>query len=91
MQIIDNLEANRRGPYGGGIGHVGFTGAMDMALALRTMVISTADKDTVYRYDRSGNSSAHSRREWVVHIQVRPGCGWLAGVKGDLRMGRKAG
>jgi hypothetical protein len=37
MQIIDTLEPSRRGPYGGGIGHVSFTGGMDMALALRTM------------------------------------------------------
>lgn len=42
MQIIDELEVARRGPYGGGIGHVSFTGGMDMALALRTMVIPTA-------------------------------------------------
>ena len=41
MQIIDRLEVNRRGPYGGGIGHVSFTGSMDMALGLRTMVIPT--------------------------------------------------
>jgi anthranilate synthase component 1 len=26
MQIIDELEVNKRGPYGGGIGHVSFTG-----------------------------------------------------------------
>lgn len=26
MQIIDELETLRRGPYGGGIGHVSFTG-----------------------------------------------------------------
>ena len=26
MQIIDELEVNRRGPYGGGVGHVSFTG-----------------------------------------------------------------
>ena len=37
MQIIDSLEVARRGPYGGGVGLVGFTGEMDMALALRTM------------------------------------------------------
>lgn len=41
MQIIDALESSRRGPYGGGIGHVSFTGGMDMALALRTMVRAT--------------------------------------------------
>jgi anthranilate synthase component 1 len=27
MQIIDELEVNKRGPYGGGIGVVGFSGA----------------------------------------------------------------
>ena len=27
MQIIDVLETTRRGPYGGGVGSVGFTGA----------------------------------------------------------------
>lgn len=39
MQIIDELETTRRGPYAGGIGAVGFNDNMDIALALRTMVI----------------------------------------------------
>ena len=39
MQIIDELETTRRGPYAGGIGMVSFTGDMDIAIALRTMVI----------------------------------------------------
>ena len=39
MQIIDELEPTRRGPYAGGIGGVGFGGDMDIAIALRTMVI----------------------------------------------------
>ena len=39
MQIIDELEPTRRGPYAGGIGVVGLGGGMDIALALRTMVI----------------------------------------------------
>jgi anthranilate synthase component 1 len=73
MQIIDRLEANRRGPYGGGIGHVSFTGSMDMALGLRTMVIPTTRDDTIYRYnrDQTGKGATSSRKEWVVHIQVR--------------------
>lgn len=33
MQIIDRLETNKRGPYGGGFGHVSFTGvAMRLTL-----------------------------------------------------------
>ncbi|MCC5830577.1 MAG: anthranilate synthase component I [Phycisphaeraceae bacterium] len=39
MQIIDELETTRRGPYGGAVGYVDFAGNMDMAIALRTMVI----------------------------------------------------
>lgn len=57
MQIIDKLEVNQRGPYGGGMGYVSFTGAMDMALALRTMVIPTAHYDTLYRYRSFGYPS----------------------------------
>jgi anthranilate synthase component 1 len=68
MQIIDELEVNKRGPYGGGVGHVSFTGAMDMALGLRTMVIPSAAGDTMYSY-----RGADSRREWAVHIQVGGG------------------
>lgn len=69
MQIIDELEASKRGPYGGGIGHVSFTGGMDMALALRTMVVPTAMSDALYSYDDGGKS----RREWRVHLQAGAG------------------
>ena len=41
MQIIDELEPVRRGPYGGGIGYVSLDGDMDIALALRTIVVPT--------------------------------------------------
>ena len=68
MQIIDELELAKRGPYGGGVGHVSFTGGMDMALALRTMVIPTAAADTFYEYGPD-----RSRREWVVHLQAGAG------------------
>ena len=72
MQIIDELEAARRGPYGGGVGLVGFTGEMDMALALRTMVVPTAATDTMYDYGSSDRGGA-PRREWVVHLQSGAG------------------
>ena len=69
MQILDELEPTRRGPYGGGIGIVAFTGEMDMALALRTMVIPTASTDCLYDY-KGSRGSGKPRREWTVHIQV---------------------
>jgi len=39
MDIIDELEPTRRGPYAGGVGYVDFSGNMDTCIALRTMVI----------------------------------------------------
>jgi len=39
MQIIDELEPTRRGPYAGAVGYADFSGNLDMAIALRTMVI----------------------------------------------------
>jgi anthranilate synthase component 1 len=38
MQIIDELEPTRRGPYGGAVGYIDFAGNMDTCIALRTMV-----------------------------------------------------
>jgi anthranilate synthase component 1 len=39
MEIIDELEPHRRGPYGGAVGYVDFSGNMDTCIALRTMVV----------------------------------------------------
>ena len=39
MQIIDQFEKTRRGPYAGAVGYVDFSGNMDTCIALRTMVI----------------------------------------------------
>ncbi len=38
MQIIEELEPTRRGAYCGCIGYIGFDGAMDMNIAIRTLV-----------------------------------------------------
>ena len=39
MQIIDEVEPHKRGPYGGAVGYIDFTGNMDTCIALRTLVI----------------------------------------------------
>ena len=59
MQIIDELEPVKRGPYGGGFGYVGLNGEMDIALALRTMVVPTALRTP--------------GGEWTYHIQAAGG------------------
>jgi anthranilate synthase component 1 len=68
MQIIDELEPIRRGPYGGGFGYIGLDGQMDIALALRTMVVPLSLHDRangtwVYHLQASGGIVADSRAE----------------------------
>ena len=62
MQIIDELEPTRRGPYGGAVGHADFAGNLDMCIALRTMVITPAQATT-----------PDSGPRWKVHIQAGAG------------------
>ncbi|MCC6446088.1 MAG: anthranilate synthase component I [Armatimonadetes bacterium] len=38
MEIIEELEPHRRGPYGGAVGYFGFSGDMDTCITIRTLV-----------------------------------------------------
>jgi anthranilate synthase component 1 len=62
MQIIDELEKVRRGPYGGGLGWVSIDGEMDMALTLRTIVVPV-----------SQHEPGHPEGAWMYHIQAAGG------------------
>ncbi len=74
MEIIDELETTRRGPYAGAFGYVGTGGAMDMALTLRTIVIKdgrmhlqagagvVADSDPASEWQECLNKLAALRR-----------------------------
>ncbi|XP_023007064.1 anthranilate synthase alpha subunit 2, chloroplastic [Cucurbita maxima] len=69
MELIDQLEVTRRGPYSGGFGGISFSGDMDVALALRTIVFPTNTRyDTIYSY-----KDANRRMEWVAHLQAGAG------------------
>jgi anthranilate synthase component I len=39
MEIIDDLEPTKRGPYAGVVGYLDFSGNIDTAIAIRTMII----------------------------------------------------
>ncbi len=51
MQIIDDLEPTRRGPYAGAVGYFSYTGNMDMAIAIRTLFF---DKKKAYMQAGAG-------------------------------------
>jgi anthranilate synthase component 1 len=40
MEIIAKMEPEKRGPYAGAVGYFSFSGNMDMAIAIRTMVVN---------------------------------------------------
>lgn len=80
MQIIDELEPTRRGPYAGGIGLIGFNGDMDMAIALRTMVVPTAKrKNSQWRIDIQAGAGivmdSVPELEWKETINKAAGLG----------------
>ncbi len=62
MEIIDDLEPTKRGPYGGAIGYVSFQDHMNMALALRTMVVP-----------KKSRKDANGRKEWLYMLQAGAG------------------
>jgi anthranilate synthase component I len=74
MEIIDELETVRRGPYAGAFGYVGVNGAMDMALTLRTAVITNgkihlqagggvvADSDPEFEFNESNQKLGALRK-----------------------------
>ncbi|XP_057503610.1 anthranilate synthase alpha subunit 1, chloroplastic-like [Actinidia eriantha] len=69
MELIDQLEVTRRGPYGGGFGGISFSGDMDIASALRTIIFPTGTRyDTIFSY-----KDANIRQEWVAYLQVGAG------------------
>ena len=47
MEIIDSLEPSRRGPYAGVVGYLDFSGNLDTAIAIRTMVVDGAGRASV--------------------------------------------
>ena len=61
MQIIDEVEPTRRGPYGGAVGYVDFAGNMDTCIALRTIVWKSGDLRRAGRRGRRRGFGAGER------------------------------
>jgi len=69
MEIIDELEPHRRGPYAGAVGYIDFSGNMDTCIALRTIVVQNdhayvqvgagivADSDPEFEYQETLNKA----------------------------------
>ncbi|HJR77427.1 MAG TPA: anthranilate synthase component I [Nitrospiraceae bacterium] len=69
MEIIEELEPTRRGPYAGAVGYFSFSGNMDMCINIRTVVIKgrqayiqagagiVADSNPEYEYEETCNKA----------------------------------
>ena len=69
MEIIDELEPDKRGGYGGAIGYLSYTGDLDTAIHIRTVVVkdgkvhvqagggTVADAKPAYEYNESVNKA----------------------------------
>ena len=47
MEIIDDLEPTKRGPYAGVVGYLDFSGNIDTAIAIRTLVVGDDGRASV--------------------------------------------
>ena len=68
MQIIDEVEATRRGPYGGAVGYADFAGNMDTCIALRTMVALKTKAGSEERAAEGEKAGG-----WRYHLQAGGG------------------
>ena len=70
MEIIEELEETRRGPYGGAVGYFSFDGSMDMCITIRTLLMQNgaisvqagggivADSDPTAEYEETIHKAA---------------------------------
>jgi len=84
MEIIDELETQQRGPYSGALGYISFSGNMDMAITIRTLLW---DKGTVSVQTGAG-IVADSNPKYEFMETENKAAGMIATVelaeKGDL-------
>jgi anthranilate synthase component I len=81
MQIIDELEPDRRGLYAGALGTIGFNGNMDLAIAIRSAVVKdglvhvqagagiVADSDPNAEYEETRAKAAAMLRAVDVAVE----------------------
>ena len=70
MEIINELEKTRRGPYAGAVGYFDFCGRMDTCITIRTIVVKgktaywqagggiVADSDPAYEFEETENKAS---------------------------------
>jgi len=66
MQIIDELEPVKRGGYGGAVGYLSYSGDLDTAIHIRTLVV----RDGVAHVQAGGGTVADARPDYEYEESV---------------------
>lgn len=83
MQIIDELEPTKRGPYAGVVGYLDFSGTIDTAIAIRTLVVAPDGRASVQAGAGIVADSIPEQEDLECHNKARA---LLAAVPGARRM-----
>lgn len=82
MEIIDELETTKRGPYAGAVGYFDFSGNMDTCIAIRTMLVTdnkifiqagagiVADSDPATEFIETKNKAAALVEALSVALEI---------------------
>lgn len=83
MEIIDELEPAKRGPYAGAVGYFDFSGNMDTCIAIRTMVVTenkvyiqagagiVADSDPAKEFEETRNKAGALVEALSVALEIQ--------------------
>ena len=75
MQIVDELEPSRRGPYGGAVGYLSYTGELDTCIYIRSALV----KDGAVHVQAGGGIVADSDAgSEVAETEAKAGAVWRA-------------
>jgi anthranilate synthase component 1 len=82
MELIDRFEKTRRGPYGGSVAYIGFSGNLDSCITIRTIVLANGrayvqagagivyDSDPATEFEETLNKSAALRQAVSVAVAL---------------------
>ncbi len=77
MEIIEELEKQKRGPYAGAVGYFSFSGNMDFCITIRTMLI----KDSTIYVQAGAGIVADSKPEREYYETVNKARGMFTAIK----------
>jgi anthranilate synthase component 1 len=86
MELIDEFEKTRRGPYGGAVAYIGFSGNIDSCITIRTVVLANGRA-----YVQAGAGivfDSEPAREWEETLSKSAALRYAVGVAKALRSNR---